>query len=400
MGRNADKRKKRRDKRDESAAEERTARTAEAAVRTGSAESTKRTPPWWAETLWAQGEWPGGPDPTLGAALFRVSALIATRSLGEMGEDLLPVVEVLRDLLVADTLSVHVLAEDEEAEDPAAAKLIPVATAAALKSDQSVLRFEANDELIIEALDTRKPVRVDDAARDNRLKGAHGQRSHVGSALIVPLAPIEGEPFGVLVVTRREVSGFHDDAERRSIFVADSLAQDLEQVEHLRRALIDPETGLDGRLSIMRTFPREVERARRYQTPLSLVLLHVDGVRELSERYGPMVTREVMAEVGRRLPTAVRRADYTARFAADVFLVLTPAGPEEAAGAAQRLSRAVTDEPFRAGDAEIRLEVSAGTATMGEEEDEDALTMLLRAEESLPVPKVRDMQPSGDDPAR
>jgi diguanylate cyclase (GGDEF)-like protein len=155
----------------------------------------------------------------------------------------------------------------------------------------------------------------------------------------------------------------------------------------LKAALLDPDTRLSSRMALLEQLPRELERARRYQTPLSIVMLHIDGLRDIVGDYGRDVAREVMSDVGRRLPTVVRRSDLTVRFGADVFLVLSPSTAEVAAGAAGRLIDAVTGEPFHAGDVQIALKVSASAATL-EDEDEDALAFLLRAERSLPLPVV------------
>lgn len=381
MGRNSEKRRQKRDQRELDETHVRQARSAEAAVLShGGAVGAV---PWWAESLRREG-FDDGPDPTLAAALFRVSALLVTRSMAVPleGSALAPVVDELAKLLSVDTLSLHRLsvADDDEL------RLERVATSARLRSDDPLLTFAFGDSLVDEALESGRPVRVDDPARDPRCERAHGQRSHVGSLLVAPLL-YRNEALGLLVATRKEVRGFYDADERRVELVAAALAQDLEQARLLRAALVDPETGLMSRMALLEALPREVERARRYGTPLSVLMLHLDGLRSIADTYGIVVTRELMAEVGRRLPTRVRRADLTVRFGADVFLVLSPVGAADAARGCERLMQAVTDEPFVAGDVQIPLSVSASAATL-EDEDSGALSLLLRAEASLPVPVV------------
>lgn len=383
MGRNADKRKVKRKQRVQRERQDRETREARAAVE--GAPTGHAPQPWWAEQLYFGEGWRDGPDPTLAAALFRISALLVARGVDDDDDDALePVAAELRGLLGADTLSIHRVDDEDEGEDR---ELRRVASVAELASDRLVLTFSTGDELAGEALKTGALVRVDDAARDARVERANGQRSHVGSLLVVPLT-FTDNTVGVLVATRKEVRAFGDDDATRFVLVAESLAQDLYQARLLREALLDPETGLFSRMALIEALPREMERARRYETPLSLIMLHIDGLRDTVQRFGPEVAREVMAEVGRRLPAVVRRSDLTVRFGADMFAVLSPSPAEVAAGAADRLVHAVTDRPFWAGDVEIDLQVSASAATIDDAE-EDPLGFLLRAEQSLPLPVIR-----------
>lgn len=387
MGRNSDKRSERRKERTHTEQKDRETRHARAAVR--ATNNDPLAPPWWAEQMYEGHGWTDGPDPTLSAALFRVSALlVACGFAADEEEALQPVAEELRVLLGADTLSFHRLEEDEDG----GSKLKRVASVADLKSDRGLLTFSPEDELAGAALKNGRLVGVEDAARDERVLRAHGQRTHVGSLLVAPMT-FSDQAVGVLVATRREVRGFGSADEARIQLVAASLAQDLHQARLLKQALLDPETRLFSRMALLEALPRELERARRYETPLSLIMLHIDGLRDTVERFGIEVAREVMAEVGRRLPSVVRRSDLTVRFGAEVFAVLSPANAEVAAGAADRLVHTVTDAPFDAGDVTIELQVSASAATLAAE-DEDALGFLLRAEQSLPLPVIKKARPA------
>lgn len=410
MGRNADKRQRRREARAAQESRVRAKRSAEAAV-LSQGSVVEPLVPWWAESLRREGFEDDG-EPTLAAALFRISALLVTRPLerGDERETLAPVAQELARLLSVDTLTIHRLStapRDDEREPErdgdgqkagSTLELERVAESTRLASDDPLLHLDVEDPLVTAVLESHRPLRVDDPARDPRCARAHGQRSHVGSLLLAPLH-YDGEPTGLLVVSRKEVRGFYDADERRVELVAAALAQDLAQARKLREALVDPETGLMSRMALLEALPREVERAHRYNTPLSLLMLHLDGLRAIADQYGIVVTRELMAEVGRRLPRVVRRADLTVRFGADVFLVLSPVSAEEAARGCERLIEAASAEPFVAGDVRIPLSVSASTATL--EPEDDALSLLLRAEASLPLPVLtRHPRPEGSvDPA-
>ena len=62
------------------------------------------------------------------------------------------------------------------------------------------------------------------------------------------------------------------------------------------QAVFYPAT-LAAALRFYAVLARELERARRYQTPLSIVMLHIDGLRDIVSDYGRDVARGVMSDV-------------------------------------------------------------------------------------------------------
>jgi len=86
----------------------------------------------------------------------------------------------------------------------------------------------------------------------------------------------------------------------------------------------DPLTGLPNRHKLEQTLDMEVERSRRYRTPLSLVMSDIDNVEELNQIYGREAGDRVLRRFGQLLASSVRRADVPARFEGGTFLTLLP----------------------------------------------------------------------------
>jgi diguanylate cyclase (GGDEF)-like protein len=87
---------------------------------------------------------------------------------------------------------------------------------------------------------------------------------------------------------------------------------------------LDPVTGLYTRSSLEQHLGKEVARARRQNTALSLATVHVDEFAHLSARYGKAAVDAALKELGRRLKKASRGSDIAARLGDDDFLLLLP----------------------------------------------------------------------------
>jgi len=82
--------------------------------------------------------------------------------------------------------------------------------------------------------------------------------------------------------------------------------------------------GLCDRTSIELQLGREIALARRQNTPLTVVTLHLNDFDQLTAGAGKTATDEVAGEFARRLKESSRGSDFTARIASDDFLLVLP----------------------------------------------------------------------------
>ncbi len=102
--------------------------------------------------------------------------------------------------------------------------------------------------------------------------------------------------------------------------------------EAARRADTDALTGVLNRMGFNEAMTRELGRARRYQQPLSLVMLDIDHFKKLNDEYGHPAGDQVLARTAGLLSSCVRDSDVVARWGGEEFVVIAPMTPE--AGAA------------------------------------------------------------------
>jgi len=86
----------------------------------------------------------------------------------------------------------------------------------------------------------------------------------------------------------------------------------------------DSATGLHTRAFIEQQLGKEIARARRQNTALSLATIHLDEFSEMNSRYGVSTMDAALKELARRLKRACRGSDFAARLADDDFLLVLP----------------------------------------------------------------------------
>jgi diguanylate cyclase (GGDEF)-like protein len=91
----------------------------------------------------------------------------------------------------------------------------------------------------------------------------------------------------------------------------------------------------------------EIARHGRHGREFALVLLDLDGFKQVNERYGHLEGDRLLAEIGAALQTDVRAEDSVFRQGGDEFAVIVPeANAEEAAEVAKRLRGKVARRGF------------------------------------------------------
>ncbi|MGD8632504.1 MAG: diguanylate cyclase [Anaerolineales bacterium] len=133
--------------------------------------------------------------------------------------------------------------------------------------------------------------------------------------------------------------------------------------ENQRLAVTDPLTGLHNRHKLQESLATELERAKRYSRPLSIIMIDMDDLKSINDTHGHAVGDEALRVVGNAILRCIRKVDMGTRFGGDEFLVLLPeADEQEAATVAERVDNEIRSIDFQAGD----LSASIGVAQWNE----------------------------------
>jgi diguanylate cyclase (GGDEF)-like protein len=158
--------------------------------------------------------------------------------------------------------------------------------------------------------------------------------------------------------------------------------QDAQKSAHL--AAIDPVTGLYNRRYFNARLSEEMERARRQGTPLSVMLLDVDGLKQLNDRLGHATGDAVLRLIGGVLQRSVRLFDICCRYGGDEFAILMPgSGIESSAQIAERIRAGIEDCRPSTGPWDDSIKVSASIGIAAATGDQAEEEVIARADHAL-----------------
>jgi diguanylate cyclase (GGDEF)-like protein len=223
---------------------------------------------------------------------------------------------------------------------------------------------------------TGEPIMVKDVTQSQHYVSIDGKTR---SELAVPLK-IKQQVVGVLNVESDNVNAFDQVDQRLLTTLASQVAVALENArlyeETEQLAVTDGLTGLNNHRFFQSFFDRELNRARRYNHPLSLIMMDIDHFKKINDTLGHPVGDKVLIEVARLLREQARDVDLVARYGGEEFMLVLPETKKsEAQLLAERIRVAVEKNRFEAEEAKNigRVTISLGVSGFpddGSEKDE------------------------------
>ena len=131
------------------------------------------------------------------------------------------------------------------------------------------------------------------------------------------------------------------------------------------KELVDTDdlTGLYNMRSVYQKLEQELERARRYNRSVCVVMLDMDKFKSVNDGNDHLFGSYVLSEVGAIIRQNIRNIDIGARYGGDEFLmVLTETNKEGAEVFCERLRSAIENKHFKQGKSELRSTASIGFA--------------------------------------
>jgi diguanylate cyclase (GGDEF)-like protein/putative nucleotidyltransferase with HDIG domain len=223
--------------------------------------------------------------------------------------------------------------------------------------------------------------------------GGVEESTELQSALVCPLV-FESKLIGSLALYDTEPGRFTDDhrrlidriAEQAAAVVNNSIV--FEQTK--RDSLTDPLTGLPNTRFMFVHLARELARAERLKSEVSLLVMDLDGFKAINDMHGHHVGDKALREVARVLRTGIRPYDICVRYAGDEFVVvLSGCGAEEAEQKQRELQQAISEIPFEVRPGRyVQLGSSFGSAVFPRD-GEAYETLLATADKRMYEDKAR-----------
>jgi diguanylate cyclase (GGDEF)-like protein len=150
-------------------------------------------------------------------------------------------------------------------------------------------------------------------------------------------------------------------------------------------ATTDPLTRVLNRRALLDRLNAEVDRAKRYSSALTLLLLDVDHFKQINDTAGHLAGDSVLRQLGALLEEARRKVDIVARYGGEEFVAILPETSSEGGVTfADRLRERIAEQIFDIGaESPVRLTVSIGIATFPSARVNSTEDLFARADEAL-----------------
>jgi diguanylate cyclase (GGDEF)-like protein len=131
-----------------------------------------------------------------------------------------------------------------------------------------------------------------------------------------------------------------------------------------RLSTVDELTGLRNRRYLMEALSTEFKRARRFRTPLTLLMLDIDHFKQVNDQLGHQAGDDVLKGIAKLLVSQTRATDIVGRYGGEeIMVVLTQTGIGGARAYGEICRRAVESTPFDISDGDpVSITVSIGVA--------------------------------------
>lgn len=184
-------------------------------------------------------------------------------------------------------------------------------------------------------------------------------------------------PHGPLPADRRRVL----EAAAALLAVSVKNAQLFREVKE--NSVKDPLTGCFTKAHSMDVIDAELRRARRSQTPVSMIMFDIDHFKDVNDRHGHLCGDAVLSAIGKRMKDVLRGSDLKCRYGGEEFLVLLPETPLHGARrVAETLRREIAERPVHWAGETLTITASFGLAqTLPGEVNVEAV--IARADQAL-----------------
>ena len=239
---------------------------------------------------------------------------------------------------------------------------------------------------------------------DLEAAGLADVHTNLQSALVCPL--LFNERFiGTLSVYHVDAAFYRDDHRRLLDRVSEQAAAVInnsmlfEQTQE--DSLTDPLTGLPNTRFLFMHLTRELARAERLKSEVSLIVMDLDNFKSINDSHGHHVGDRALCEVARVLRTAIRPYDICVRYAGDEFIVvLSGCGADEAENKRAELQRSIDEVYFEARPGKrVQLGISVGAAVFPQD-GESYEALLATADSRMYQDKSGRKRPGGRDTTR
>ncbi|MCG8427691.1 MAG: diguanylate cyclase [Chromatiales bacterium] len=183
---------------------------------------------------------------------------------------------------------------------------------------------------------------------------------------------------------------YHQQAEVIEQQLRERLEQVEEESQELRRKMLDTHqkaitdsvTGLPNRLAYEQRVQQEFARWKRFDCPVSLLVIDIDDFKQINDRFGHRAGDKVLSILGQQLAKGLRETDFVARYGGEEFVMLhIGSTAEESQQIAEEIRLRVVESGFHSNGKQVYITISCGITEF--KEGDTIETVFVRADRAL-----------------
>jgi diguanylate cyclase (GGDEF)-like protein len=226
-------------------------------------------------------------------------------------------------------------------------------------------RVPAGEGFWGQALTHGKTLLENDVKKTPRYVGFYQETN---STVCIPLVAF-GQSLGILVLDSAQPAAFHTYEIQPLESVADICATAIQNAHYVDRvkqlAYLDGLTGIFNRRYFELRMAEEIERARRFDTGMAVIMVDIDQFKFLNDEFGHILGDEVLRQVSSIFHQQLRKIDVVCRYGGEEFaILLSQTNPQHALNVAEKLRSLV--ERWQFPGVPRAVTISAGAASYPE----------------------------------
>ena len=153
---------------------------------------------------------------------------------------------------------------------------------------------------------------------------------------------------------------------------------------HKALARTDPLTAIPNRRAFYDLAEMELNKARRYQSPLSVLYVDIDNFKSIVDKYGHLLGTRVLKEIGETISSNLSKEDILIKYGGDEYIIILPdRSKPQAVILSENILSAIRETTYLESEAEpARVTASIGIATYPEDA-ETKKELLILADNAL-----------------
>ena len=251
---------------------------------------------------------------------------------------------------------------------------------------QSVTRMKVGRGFAGRVALSGKPVIIGRTLTDMRFDPVVLEKEGLQSLSSVPIMA-KDNILGVMCVGSYGSRDFIEHDVRLLVTIANQIGMAIDNAQLYEKTVeisfVDELTGLYNRRYLVEQMERDFARASRQRSPLSLLMIDMDGLKTINDRFGHNEGSEFLKQLGKIIKSNTRASDVAARLGGDEFVLLAPETDiEEAHEVGERLLSETRQYQRQIEGWEVGMSISIGIASYPTHAS-DVEDILKKADEAM-----------------